>query len=190
MAEGEKLSATGRLIVGLLLIVAGLFPALAAFDIGPMHADRINGPPWLGLAGGGVFMAGGMALVLLHSAPLLQQGFAALTVLCMGTIANWIAFGAGERACSGSVALLWFAADGRYSDLGCRIPFGFMALLVNAFLIYMVAKIAQQALGGPPRLAGMVKLGQGLMLLVLMPLLLPLLLFLVVKGTWSAFRRR
>ncbi|PKM42731.1 MAG: hypothetical protein CVV05_17205 [Gammaproteobacteria bacterium HGW-Gammaproteobacteria-1] len=172
MAASHKLSPAGRLIFGALFVLAGLFPALAAFDIGPLHAADIHGPPWLGLAGGGVFIAAGMAVLVGDAVPALKNVFALLVLAGLAALGNWIAFGAGERACAGTMTFLWFAADSGYAGVACRVPFGLGAVIVDAFLILAAVMLLQQALGGAPQLARTTKAAQGLLLLTLSPLLL------------------
>jgi hypothetical protein len=49
--------------MGLAFAAAGVFPILAALDVGgPLRADSIHGPPWIGVAAGSVFLAGAMFL--------------------------------------------------------------------------------------------------------------------------------
>ncbi len=180
MADKDKLSPAGRWIFGLLFVAAGLFPALATFDIGPLRAADINGPPWLGLAAGGVFIAAGMAVLAGDALPMLKTVFALLVLAGLAAMGNWIAFGAGERVCAGTTTFLWFAADGDYSGLACRIPFGLGAIIVAAFLILAAVMLLQQALGGAPHLVRTMKAAQGLLLLTLSPLLLMLLVLVIV----------
>lgn len=180
MAEPERLSAAGRLIFGLLLVLVGLFPVLATFDIGPLTPTDINGPPWLGLASGGVFIAAGMAVLAGDTVPALRTVFALLVLAGLAAMGNWIAFGAGERACAGTMTFLWFAAESGYAGLACRVPFGLGALIVDALLILTAVMLLQQALGGAPHLARSVKVAQGLLLLVLSPLLLLVLVMAVL----------
>lgn len=59
MSQSQNLSPRAALGIGLVFVASGLFPMLAAFDIGPLSQEDINGPPWLGLAAGDVFAAAG-----------------------------------------------------------------------------------------------------------------------------------
>jgi hypothetical protein len=111
---------------------------------------------------------------------MLKTVFALLVLAGLAAMGNWIAFGAGERVCAGTTAFLWFAADGDYSGLACRVPFGLGAVIVDAFLILAAVMLLQQALGGAPHLARTMKAAQGLLLLTLSPLLLLLLVLAVV----------
>lgn len=57
-------SPAGRLVLGLICVAGGLLPILAAFDLGPLGADAINGPRWLGFLAGAIFAAGGVGVML------------------------------------------------------------------------------------------------------------------------------
>jgi hypothetical protein len=97
-------------------------------------------------------------------------------------LGNWIAFGAGERACSGSISLPWLWRESDFSGLGCRIPFGLGALITDAFLCYMMVSMLQKALGGPPRLARLLKAAEWL----IGASIAPFILLLAIIGIGSA----
>lgn len=182
MDNPQKLSPLQRLTFGLTTLAVGLFPMLGAFDIGPLHREDINGPPWLAFVAGGLFFLAGVSILVGRIAPLASSALTVLMLAAFAAIGNWIAFGAGERHCSGdlSLGLLW--GEGDLSGLGCRIPFGLGALMVNGMLGYVAAVTLQKALGGPPRLARLVKWAQWGLLACLAPVLVPLLLFVVVRS--------
>jgi len=73
--------------------------------------------------------------------PALQAILGVLALAGMAAIVNWIAFGVGERACSGAVGFLWLAADNAYAGLACRIPFGLAAAIIDAVLILGVVAL-------------------------------------------------
>jgi hypothetical protein len=108
--------------------------------------------------------------------------FGLLSLAGLAMIGNWIAFGAGERVCSGSISLpgAWTETD--FSGLGCRIPFGLGALITDAFLGYLIVSMAQKALGGPPRLARLLKAAEWLIVASISPFIL----LLAVIGIGSA----
>lgn len=190
MPRSNQLSPGAAHVVGLLFIAAGALPMLAAFDIGPLRAEDINGPPWLGLAAGGCFAAAGAAIIAGPQSPLVARLFGTLALLGLVLIGNWVAFGAGERICGGSLSLPWAGGSGDLGGLACRIPFGVGALITDAFLCLMLATTLQQAFGGPPRLARLVKGAEWLMLASLLPILLPLLVFGLGAGALGAVRTR
>ncbi len=189
MADDQPLSPKARVGLGLLCIAAGAAPMLAAFDIGPLSARDINGPPWLGFAAGGVFVLAG-ALLLLGEArrghPLAWLlGF--LIIAAFAAIGNWIAFGPGPRQCSGSFTGFMFSSSRAAAEWECRIAFGIGACIMNGLLAWMLAH-GLGRLAGPGRLArGLDKLGKGMLLLGLSPILVPLLAFVIGKSALEAF---
>ena len=190
MKPTPALTPGAALLFGLLFVASGIFPMLAAFDIGPLGRDDIQGPPWLGFAAGGTFVATGLAIIAGPRARLLNSLFAILALAGLAAMGNWVAYGAGARACSGSLALPWLWGEGDFSGLACRIPFGIGAAITDAFLFWMVVATLQKALGGPPRLARLLRAARGLILVTLLPILLPLLLFLVAGVALGALWTR
>ncbi len=177
-------------IAGLLCAACGVLPLLAAFDIGPLHPSDIHGPPWLGIAAGGVFVCAGAAVALGGELPLLRTLFALLTMIGLAALGNWVAFGAGARSCGGTFSLAGLFGAGHLDGLACRLPFGFGALLLDTLLGYGAASLLQKALGGPPRLAWLVKAAGALVLLVLSPLLLLLLLAAIGRSGYDVLKSR
>lgn len=190
MKPTPALSSRASLLFGLLFVASGIFPMLAAFDIGPLGREDIQGPPWLGFVAGGIFVATGLAIIAGPRAPLVNSLFAVLALAGLAALGNWVAFGAGERVCSGSLALPWLWGEGDFSGLACRIPFGLGAVITDAFLCWMIVATLQKALGGPPRLAGLLQAAQWLILASLLPILLPLLIFLLAGVALGALKTR
>jgi hypothetical protein len=163
---------------------------LAAFDIGPLGRADINGPPWLGFAAGGVFASAGLAVMTGSQTSLMGTLFGLLTLVGLAVIGSWIAFGVGERACSGSVSLPWLWSERDFTGLACRIPFGFGALIVDAFLCYMTVSTLQKALGGPPRLARLLKFAEWLLVASAAPILLLLAVMVITHVALAAVKTR
>lgn len=176
--------------MGLLCVSMGVFPLLATFDIGPLDHNDINGPPWLGFASGGIFIAGGLAVMLGQSVPLVSDVLAMLVLAGLAAIGNWIAFGVGERACSGGVSLGWLWSGVQLSDMACRAPFGLGALLVDGFLLVAGVSLLQKALGGPPKLARLKKASEIILMLSLVPLLLVAVIVLIVQESVGVLKAR
>jgi hypothetical protein len=183
------MSPAGRILFGLLFVACGIIPALSAFDVGPFRSSDINGPPWIGLAAGGAFIAAGIAVMLSDR---LRNGSAAhgLFALILGSlamIANWVAFGPGPRACTAGFAGLYFETGSLAGGIACRGAFGIGAILLDGFVLTMIAR-ALRDIGGPGRLPTVVeKLGIALLLLALAPIILPLLAVLIAKSCLEAF---
>ncbi|MCK9387763.1 MAG: hypothetical protein M0Q22_05135 [Sulfuritalea sp.] len=190
MNPPQQLKPGTALLVGLVFVAAGILPMLAAFGIGPLGPEDINGPPWLGFVAGGIFAAAGLAVIAGPQSPLANGVFAVLTLAGLAAIGNWIAFGVGERVCSGSISLPWRWGESDFSGLGCRIPFGLGALITDAFLCYMIVSLLQKALGGPPRLARLLKAAEWLIVASLAPFILLLLVMAVSSAAAGAVKTR
>jgi len=182
MNQPQQFTPRAALLVGLVFVASGIFPMLAAFDIGPLSQEDINGPPWLGFVAGGIFAAAGLSIMAGTRSSLAANLFGLLSLAGLAMIGNWIAFGAGERACSGSISLPLMWSESDFSGLGCRIPFGLGALITDAFLCYMMVSILQKALGGPPRLARLLKAAEWL----IVASIAPFILLLAIIGIGSA----
>jgi hypothetical protein len=198
MAMGAQptLSPLARIAIGLLCIAGGLMPVLASFDLGPLDRSAINGPPWLGFLAGAVFIAGGLGMMMgerLRRGPL-SHGLFTLVLGSFAAIASWIAFGPGPRACAIAIAGFLFSS-GWANEVACRAGFGIGALLLDGFLLMMIAR-AVGAIAGPGALATAIeKLGGALVLIALAPIFVPMLLIGIAKifvegfATWRATGR-
>lgn len=192
MSQPKPLTPPMRIFVGLLCLVAGLLPALAAFDVGPLHSADIHGPPWLGLVAGGVFILAGVAVILGER----RQGAATgltgtvlgAAILCgFAAIGNWIAFGPGPRVCS--VEIAGFFLDGALaSEVSCRIGFGIGAMMVNGFLLLIAGSLAARRSALAPLARLLDRAGLALICLALAPIALPWLLALLGKGVLQRWR--
>lgn len=186
MDTPQKLSPLQRLTLGLISLAVGLFPMLAAFDIGPLHREDISGPPWLGFVAGGLFFLAGVSILIGRVASLASSALTVLMLAGFAAIGNWIAFGAGERHCSGGLSLGVFWGEGDLPGLGCRIPFGLGALVLDGMLVYVAVASVQKALGGPPRLVKLMKWAGWVLLTCLAPILVPLLFVLLIRTAAGA----
>ena len=190
MATQTPMSPAARIFFGLFCIACGTPPALSAFDIGPFSSADINGPPWLGLLAGGVFIAVGIAMLLgnlQRSGPgsyiLFSFVLAALTA-----IANWIAFGPGPRACTIAFAGFFFESDSWANGLACRAGFGIGAAMLDGFMLWMVAKALRDIIGEGPLPNAIEKLGIAFLILAVAPIFLPLLIFPFGRALLEGFR--
>jgi len=183
MSEGRVPSAGARFLLGLACAAAGTFPILSAFDVGPFHPDSINGPPWLGVVAGGIFVVGALFLWTGDATirrPWLGGLFAIAMLLAFAAIGNWIAFGAGTRECGSEMSVGGFADARTAGDLECRVAFGIGALMIDGILVWMLGT-GLRAMGMPGRLPGWIeKLGQGLLAVALAPIVL--LLAVAITG--------
>lgn len=176
-----------RLFIGLFCVAAGVMPILAAFDVGPLHQRDINGPPWLAVAAGGVFVLAGALLIAGESARHHPLSYLAafLVIGAFAAIGNWIAFGPGPRQCSGGLSAMFFTVERQSADIECRIAFGIGAGLLNGALLWMLAA-GLRKLTGPGMLAnGVEKLGTGIFMLALLPVLMLMFVFIGGKRAWD-----
>ena len=175
MSEDANPSGTVRFFMGLAFAAAGTFPILAAFDVGPFKSESINGPPWIAVVAGGVFVGGALFLWFQETVtrlPWLGSAFALLIVAAFAALANWIAFGEGPRECSGTVSVAMFTGARWVSGLECRIAFGIGAMMCNGLLLMIAGNGLKQA-GVTNRLPWLLdKAGTGLLVLALAPIVL------------------
>lgn len=187
----NKLSLRGRLFFGLLCLAAGILPVLAAFEIGPLGREAINGPAWLGAAAGGVFIMAGIALLMGEDGsrsdhPLRYVLFACI-LGALAAIANWIAFGPGPRECSIAIGGVAFESGSPANSFACRAGFGVGAGILDGFLLWLAAGAAQK-FGAPAAIAtALERLGLVVLGVALAPIAVPMLLFLVGKSLIIAF---
>ena len=188
MNSAKPLSITSRLLFGGAFVAFGMFPALGYFNIGPLQATDINGPDWLGLAAGCTFIFAGLAVIA--KGTWLENLFAILCMFTLASVGNWIGFGEGERICTASTILLGVGNIAPSSDLMCRIPFAYGAIVADAILIYFIIVLILPLTTHPEKYTKLRKFGEGLILFSLSPLLIVLLLTLLVRGLLSAFKIR
>ncbi|MEZ5830836.1 MAG: hypothetical protein R3D05_06615 [Dongiaceae bacterium] len=197
MASQAPLSPTGRILIGLFCCACGAPAALAAFDLGPFHASDINGPPWLGLLAGGVFIAAGISVMLGERlrGSVISYGLFALIFGSFAAIASWIAFGPGPRECAIAIAGIFFRADSIANEIACRAGFGIGAGMLDG-VVLMMAAAALRNIVGPGVLATVIdKAGVALLVLSLAPFIVPMLLYIFGKifvesvATWRSTGR-
>lgn len=188
MSSQKQPGPKARLALALLCIAAGTLPILAAFDVGPLHSRDINGPPWLGVAAGGVFVLAGLMLLAGEKARNHPLSYLMLFLVigAFAAMGNWIAFGPGSRECTGGFTAFLFTQTRAAAAWECRIAFGIGACIMNGLLAWMLAS-GLARLAGPGRLAdGLEKLGKGMLLLGLSPVLIPMIAFLIGKSALEA----
>lgn len=185
----NSLSPKARLAFGLLCVAAGILPVLASFDVGPLGREAINGPAWLGAAAGGVFIIAGFALLLGEDGSRSDHPLSYVLLACvlgaLAAAANWIAFGPGPRECTIAFDELETAMPA--NSLVCRTGFAIGAGILNGFLIWLAAGVAQK-LGAPGIIATILeRLGIMVLGIALAPIALPLAIYLFGKGLLIAF---
>jgi hypothetical protein len=179
MAEDKPMTPTARVIFGLLFVGVGIFPMLASFDIGPLRSTDINGPPWLGLVAGGVFAAGGLAVLAGERLAPVRDLMIFSLLLGLAALGNWVAFGAGERVCTG-VSLAGIGLGGSLRGIACRIPFAVGALTMIGVVVLVSVAMLQTRLGGPPALARSKSAAETFLFVCLSPVLAVLAVAVIV----------
>jgi hypothetical protein len=181
VSDGSTPSFGVRLLMGTAFAAGGVFPILAAFDVGPFKSSSINGPPWIGIAAGSIFLAGAFFIWFHGPAtrrPWLGGLFAFAMVSAFASLTNWIAFGPGPRECSSTVSLAMFTTARWVTGLECRIAFGIGAVMCNGLLLLIAGRGLTQA-GVANALPGVLdKVGTWLILAAFAPLVM---IFVVAK---------
>ena len=185
MSQSEVPSGGARFLMGIAFAAAGIVPILAAFDIGPLHSDSINGPPWIGAVAGGIFLMGAVFLFAYGATvryPWLGSLLALVLVAGFAALGNWIAFGAGTRECSGSFSLAIFTHSRWVGEIECRAAFGIGAMMTNGLAVLILgAGLKQMGVTGwlPNWLE---KIGLALLVIAFAPLVV--LFILLSFGKW------
>ena len=114
-----------RLPVGwaLATIAMGLYPIALSLDLLPGQ-DSLNGPPWVGVLAGGVFVLAGIAMLAGPQARVTHV-LAAVLLLSLAAIGGWIAVAASSAGFSGGVPFL----PGWLNVSIARVMFGCGALI-------------------------------------------------------------
>jgi hypothetical protein len=74
-------------------------------------------------------------------------------LLCLGIVGafgavfNWVAFGPGPRAFGGSVSIPFVSVSGPSSEWSGRIAFGAVAVLIDAFALWVIVRGLRDLLG-------------------------------------------
>jgi hypothetical protein len=175
--------------VGFLFVLGGVLPVLAALDF-PGFNEGKNAPDWVVGLAGVLFMLGGMA-VWAHgtSAERMVSNIAGGVILIgLAAIGNWIAFGAGERACSGGFSAWIFSGERDAGEWECRAAFGIGAAMLDAIILLAFAGLLKSAFGPRAWISLLEKLAWGILLVALSPFLLLLIVFAFAQSGKDAAR--
>jgi hypothetical protein len=148
-----------NLLVGIFTIGIGGSILLVSLDIIRAPDSSFHAPRWIAGLAGGVFVLAGLSVLFRELSDLftwseslsgylrtIQKMLVILIVASMAGIANWVAFGPGERSFSGSAgggSLKVFFNGG---DVMGRIVFGIGAILIDltiviALLYYIIKRL-------------------------------------------------
>jgi hypothetical protein len=174
------------LLCAVFCIAAGIVPMLDALDVFPGSASRMSAPRWVVLLVASLFiMAGFYVLLFALVGEASARAFGMVLGLAMfaglGAVTHWVAFGGGERACSGGIsAVVGVGVSGPVPDWECRVAFGYGALLMDFLFLRGTAWWIARSQPGNRTIRVVEKVsewGLGLMLLPLM-----LLVWLLTSG--------
>lgn len=159
---------------------------LTALGFIPSLASSMNAPRWVVFLAGSLFFIVGMWLLLqavVREAVAKAFGWVVGLVIFLGlaAIANWVAFGGGDRSdCSGGISALGFSSTRAVAELECRAAFGYGALLMDLILLWGLAWWLANKVFPESRLVRiLVRISEWGIGLLLLPLLL---LALLLKG--------
>ena len=88
-------------------------------------------PYWIAGLAGAVFVLAGIAIALPQRTMRLQDLLGALLFTAFATIRLWIGFGPGQWNFSGGMSVGTVALGGESNEMGGRIAFGAMGVLVS-----------------------------------------------------------
>ncbi len=188
--DETDLPPSGRIGLGLLLLVGGATCIMASLDLGPLSSADVNGPPWLAAAVGGVFLLSGLLVAAgkqWRHHPL-SHAIVFFILAGLAAIGNWIAFAPGPRVCRVEVPGLGSDPSSWMSGIGCRTAFGVGAVVMDGVLLSMLATGVQKRLGKGRAADFAGKIGEGVLLVCLSPILVPMVLILVLKSLYAVLR--
>ena len=131
-----------RLIAAICLLL-GLSVCLIGVGIIPYDPSKIHAPAWVILAGGGIFMLAGLAL-LFRSRPIVVNVLGNLIVIAFAAVGAWVALYGPSEQFSGGLPLV---SD--ETNVGiARVFFGVGSILCLLMLIpglrYLLKAIREQ----------------------------------------------
>ncbi len=189
-APQEPPSRGMRWLIALMSLAVGVPAMLAAFDVGPLRAADINGPPWLGFVAGAIFSLGGLGVLAGERARNHPLSWLLTIAVIAGfaAIANWIAFGLGTRHCTVGLTSFIVTSTRAAAELECRVAFGIGAGLMDGVLVLAIGSALGKLLPGNRVARFIERAGQLLVLVALLPILVPVFLFLIGKSLIEAAR--
>jgi hypothetical protein len=128
------------MFAAIFCVSAGLIIMGVSVDIIHVDPKTIHAPRWVVGAVGLAFFLAGSALFTCRSRGTrkFQAFLGAMILILLAAMANWIAFGPGERQFSGTISLPFSAYSSRASELTGRIVFGISALILDVLIVYML----------------------------------------------------
>lgn len=138
----------GVVLAGIFAAGIGLLIVFLSIDVIPAEDSSFSAPRWVAGLAGLVFILGGFGVLLSALAETsdwsdrfstviksLQSVVGVLIFVIMAGIANWVAFGSGDRSFSGSVSGSSFSIGLTTGELVGRIVFGVGAVLLDLIIV-------------------------------------------------------
>lgn len=139
------------LAFGSIFLGTGILIMLVSLDIIHVPPENIHAPRWVITSASATFATAGVMVVVNglkemvgKDSPILQWLSTSLALFFMLSLAlpfHWIAFGPGERQFTSTVSLGPVSASQSGHETGGRLAFGFFALLMDAFMAFILYRI-------------------------------------------------
>jgi len=142
--------------VGTLCALMGLVILLVALRIIPTDESSFHAPHWVVGAAGLMFFLAGIAILTGPPAGAPEASRTTwrsflLGLGMVGTLAavfNWVAFGPGPRSFGGGISIPFVSVSGPQSEWSGRVAFGAIAVLMDAFAVWVIVRGLRDLLGG------------------------------------------
>ena len=125
----------GRLLGGVLISAAGVFCAAIVHS----NPEELNAPAWVAYTACASFVLAGVVVVTVIVKELglhrLHAWLGVVLVAALGIPGAWVAFGVGDRQCSGG----FLSIDLANSEWLCRGAFGVGAVILTVCFLLAVA---------------------------------------------------
>lgn len=171
-------------------IFGGLFVGMGLFIVWLSLSDpsSVNGPWWIGTSAGLVFAAAGMSAGTqgTRAGTWVTPGAVAVVFIGLAAIGNWIAFGAGPRACSAGVSASSLGVSSGAVGMGCRVPFGVGAVILDAIIVMAALMWVARRMENPVWSQRLESVGMGILGVAVSPLIL----VAILMSAWSVIRER
>lgn len=186
----EEMSPAARLLVGGATAALGTTVVAMGAGLIPVDPASVYAPAWVIHTLGGLFALVGLWIATAGTpvGEVLKHVVGPASLFGLLAVLHWIAFGPGVRRCSGGLALPFVSTWGSVGDLECRIAFGYGALLFDGLILgaTLSAWAERQEAGMTRRIAA--GLSNVLILVPLLPFLVLLFGFGLVKAAWGNVR--
>ncbi|MGH7772342.1 MAG: hypothetical protein ACREQA_08890 [Candidatus Binatia bacterium] len=131
------MSPLGEMFAAIFCVSAGLIIMGVSVDIIHVDPKTVHAPRWVVGSVGLAFFLAGLALFTSRykEAKKFQVFLGATVLILLAGMANWIAFGPGERQFSGTISLPFSAYSSKASELSGRIAFGIFAGILDVVIL-------------------------------------------------------